>query len=139
MARPKPHYPKEWKMFSRQIRVERAQGQCECLGSCGLHRTHPGPRRCVERDRQPARWASGIVILTVAHLCDCDPLCARADHVGAFCNRCHLRTDMLLHQRHAAETRRLAKEAAGQLFLWSLRAPTAAKENRHPREGMNHD
>ena len=115
MARPKPIYPPTWKAFSRMIRYERAQGQCECEGSCGLHRTHPGPRRCVERDREPAQWAQGMVVLTVAHHCECDPPCAEATHVRALCQRCHLRVDIPLHMKHAAETRRLAKEAFGQL------------------------
>lgn len=123
MPRPKPPYPPAWAAFSRYIRFEVARGQCQCAGECGLHRTHPGPRRCVERDRTPARWARGIIVLTVAHLCDCDPLCAEPTHVKAMCQRCHLRTDVALHQRHAAETRRLAREAAGQL---SWLAPTEA-------------
>lgn len=117
MGRLKPVYPTNWKEVSRYIRYDRAQGQCECTGLCGLHRTHPGPRRCVERDRQPAIWAKGMVVLTTAHLCDCQPLCAEPGHLAALCNRCHLRVDMELHQRHAAETRRLQREAAGQLSL----------------------
>lgn len=64
----KPQYDTGWKEFSRRIRFERAEGRCECEGECGLHRTHPGPRRCVERDGEPAIWANGIVMLTVAHL-----------------------------------------------------------------------
>lgn len=115
MARPKPTYPPGWKAFSQQIRSHRAQGRCECTGECGLHRTHPGPRRCVERDRHPAVWARGRVVLTVAHVCDCAPPCADAAHVKAMCNRCHLRTDISLHTRHRAETRRLAQETRGQL------------------------
>jgi hypothetical protein len=114
MRRPKPVYPPTWKALSQWIRFERAHGQCECHGFCGLHRTHPGPRRCVERDRQPALWARGFVVLTVAHLCTCFPLCAEPLHVIAACQRCHLRIDLPLHQQHAAETRRLAKEASGQ-------------------------
>lgn len=120
MARPKPTYPPHWKAFSRYIRYEVAHGQCQCTGQCGLHCTHPGPRRCVERDRAPALWAKGIVVLTVAHLCNCDPPCAIPEHVIAACNRCHLRIDMPLHQRHAAETRRLAQEQAGQLGFLGL-------------------
>lgn len=114
-------YPPEWKAFSQAIRTERAQGRCECAGECGLHRTHPGPRRCEERDRQPAIWAKGTVMLTVAHLnaadgpCRCDPLCTDPDHVKAMCNRCHLRYDVALHQRHAFHTRRRGK-ALGDLF-----------------------
>jgi len=119
MARPKPPYPPEWKALSHSIRSERAQRRCECTGECGLHRTHPGPRRCVERDHEPAQWALGIVVLTVAHLCVCEPPCAIESHVKAMCNRCHLRVDMALHQKHAAETRRLKKEAQGQTFLFS--------------------
>jgi hypothetical protein len=115
MPRPKPVYPSHWRAFSQAMRVDRAQGHCECTGECGLHRTHPGPRRCVERDRQPAQWASGIVVLTVAHLCVCDPPCAIPDHVKAMCQRCHLRTDIPLHMKHRAETRRREKEALGQL------------------------
>lgn len=115
MPRPKPIYPSNWQAFSRYIRFERAQGRCECLGQCGLHRTHPGPRRCVERDRQPAQWARGIVILTVGHLCQCEPLCAEESHCRALCNRCHLRVDIPLHMRHGAETRRQEKECLGQL------------------------
>lgn len=117
MKRAKPIYPPGWKAFSLEIRTVRAQGQCECEGECGLHRTHPGPRRCVERHQAPARWAQGTVILTTAHLCTCDPPCIEAAHVKAMCNRCHLRTDVPLHMRHAAETRRREREALGQLSL----------------------
>jgi hypothetical protein len=119
MRRPKPTYPPNWREVSRYVRFERAQGQCECtgLGMCGLHCTHPGPRRCVERHGEPAVWARGIVILTAAHLCSCEPLCADPKHLRGMCNRCHILTDLPLHTKHAAETRRLAKEAQGQLFL----------------------
>src|SRR5256885_17008600 len=105
MARPRPQYPAHWKEFSRHIRYDVAQGRCQCTGECGLHRTHPGPRRCVEIDGTPAIWARGLVVLTVAHLCQCEPLCAEASHVIAACNRCHLRIDHEMHQHHAAETR----------------------------------
>jgi hypothetical protein len=33
------------------------------------------------------------------------------------CQRCHLRVDQTLHAQHAAERRRHAKEAAGQLSM----------------------
>lgn len=123
MTRPKPLYPPSWKAFSRMIRYDRAEGRCECHGLCGLHRTHPGPRRCVEIDRTPAQWANGLVVLTVAHICTCEPPCVRADHVLACCNRCHLRIDVPLHLRHAAEGRRARREAEGQLsFLGEANA-----------------
>lgn len=114
MPRPKPPYPPEWAAVSLHIRLVRAEGRCECEGECGLHRTHPGPRRCVERHETAAVWARGMVRLTVAHLCICDPLCADPTHLKAMCNRCHLRVDMPLHTKHAAETRRRDREALGQ-------------------------
>jgi len=113
--RKKPIYPAGWKAFSRAIRFEVAQGRCQCEGECGLHRTHPGPRRCVEMNGQPAQWARGVVVLTVAHLCACDPPCIEPSHVKAMCQRCHIRTDIPLHTKHVAETRRLGKQQAGQL------------------------
>ena len=121
MPRPKPVYPPGWPAFSRAIRFARAGGRCECTGAglCGLHCTHPGPRRCVEVDGQPAVWAGGSVMLTVAHLCQCDPLCCEPAHVLACCQRCHLRIDAPLHACHAAETRRLARMSLGQLCFFS--------------------
>jgi hypothetical protein len=114
-------YPRGWKDLSLYIRYGRANRQCECEGECGLHRTHPGPRRCEERDGQPAKWAKGRVVLTVAHLnaaggpCRCQPLCATETHVKAMCNRCHLRYDVRLHVRNGRETRRKGR-ALGELF-----------------------
>ena len=85
-------YVPHWKALSRWVREERAQFQCECTGECGLHRTHPGPRRCEERHLEPAKWAKGIVVLTTAHLCH-ESTCGDATHLKAMCNRCHLRYD----------------------------------------------
>ena len=102
-------YPEGWHEFSQKIRFERAGGRCECEGECGLHQTNPGPRRCTEEH--------GRIVLTVAHLCQCDPLCAIAEHVKAMCQRCHLRVDVELHIKHAASTRMRKKEKAGQTFL----------------------
>ena len=107
-------YPEGWYEFSQQIRFKRAAGRCECEGECGLHQTHPGPRRCTEVHGAWADFAAGRVVLTVAHLCQCDPLCAIAEHVKAMCQRCHLRIDTELHVKHAASTRRRKKEKAGQ-------------------------
>lgn len=108
-------YPSNWQAFSHAIRTGRAQSQCECRGECGLHCTHPGPRRCEEVNYTPAKWAKGRIILTVAHLCTCEPPCAIEDHVIACCQRCHLRIDAALHAKHAAATRRKRREALGQL------------------------
>ena len=61
-----------------------------------------------------AKFAAGRIVLTVAHLCQCEPLCAIAEHVKAMCQRCHLRIDVELHVKHAASTRMRKKEKAGQ-------------------------
>jgi len=103
----KPPYPPDWPMISVLIRA-RSGGQCECRGECGLHRTTPGPRRCLERDGMPATWAKGLVMLTVAHrdstvrpdgYLDCSP-----DNLFAACQRCHLRYDIDLHRWNRSRT-----------------------------------
>lgn len=108
-------YPDNWPELSRYIRFDRAKGQCECLGECGLHKTNPGPRRCQERNGEPAKFAKGTVVLTTAHLCH-DPSCADPLHLKAMCNRCHLRYDVKLHIHHAKETRK-NRLAVGDLFI----------------------
>lgn len=115
MSFDRARYPQDWMQVSWELRTARAHGQCECVGECGLHRTHPGPRRCTERNGEPAQWAKGRIMLTVAHLCTCEPLCQEPSHLKAMCQRCHLRVDRVLHAQHAAETRRRQREAAGQL------------------------
>jgi len=117
----KEKYPHNWGLFSKRIRMGRAKGRCECTGECGLHKTTPGPRRCVEELGKPAKWAKGNVVLSVAHLnndggpCNCDPLCAKGEHVKAMCSRCHLRYDVKRHMLNASQTR-LKKR--GQLALF---------------------
>lgn len=117
-------YPPNWKEFSRKIRFERAAGRCECAGECGLHRTTGGPRRCVERDGEPAKWAKGTIVLTVAHLCrpkdHGGKKCAEPSHVKAMCQRCHLLTDQEVHMTHAAMTRVRKKR---QLEIFPLEEP----------------
>ena len=123
-------YPADWKAVSARIR-DRSGGHCECEGECGLHRTHPGPRRCEERNGEPARWARGRVILTVAHRngddgpCACDPLCGLQEHLRAMCQRCHLRYDVSLHVRNGRARRR---EAKGVLELFEAPARGARRE-----------
>ena len=119
MSKNSGQYPITWKATSWWIREVRAQRRCECMGECGLHHSN-GPRRCIERHREPAKWAKGTVILTTAHLCACDPLCDNIAHLKAMCNRCHLRLDIKLHTARAAATRRKKKEAIGQLPLGVL-------------------
>ncbi len=111
-------YPSNWHELSLWIRTTRVGGRCECMGECGLHKTHPGPRRCVERNGEIATWGRGTIVLTVAHLCgeDCPDIppgkkvCANRDHLKAMCQRCHLRYDAAQHKRNGARTRQAQKE-----------------------------
>ncbi|HXJ71709.1 MAG TPA: hypothetical protein VNM37_02610 [Candidatus Dormibacteraeota bacterium] len=117
-------YPADWKVISARIKA-RSGGQCECEGECGLHRTHPGPRRCVERHGLLGRWMRGLVMLTVAHL-NHQPADCRDENLKAMCQRCHLRYDIDHHQRNAAATRRRNKrnlELDLELFEGGLDAP----------------
>ena len=100
-------YPKDWREVSARIRA-RAGGRCECQGECGLHST-TGPRRCEERHGEPAKWAKGNVVLTVAHLGDPSPENCADDNLKAMCQRCHLRYDAPQHRANAASTRRAKK------------------------------
>ena len=100
-------YPKDWKLISKRIR-DRSGGQCECFGECGLHKDHPDPRRCVERNGDKAKWAKGKVVLTVAHLNHLISDC-RDENLKAMCQRCHLRYDSKHHQKNAAKTREIKK------------------------------
>jgi len=106
------HYSDDWEEISTAIR-ERSGGCCECLGECGLHRTHPGPRRCEERNGEKAKWARGKIVLTVAHM-DHDTMNNDAANLRAMCQRCHLRYDHKHHMQNAAITRRRQKVEAGQ-------------------------
>ena len=100
MPMPPEHYPPGWSVFSTFIRHTRARGRCECTGQCGLHKPAKLNRRCIELNHRAAHFAHGEIVLTVAHLCDCDPICLDPDHVIAACQRCHLRIDRFLHARH---------------------------------------
>ena len=103
-------YPDDWKTVSRRIR-DRADGRCECTGQCGLHRG----QRCVERDGEKAKFASGAVVLTVAHLNHYPHIASRFSSRQS-CNTCHLRYDQALHATHAWQTRR---ERAGTEDMFS--------------------
>ena len=122
-------YPADWKAISRSIR-DRSGGRCECMGECGLHRDHPGPRRCVEVNGGPAKWAKGKVVLTVAHLnadggvCDCAEHCGNPAHLKAMCQRCHIRYDLPRHIKNAKATRqRKAREANAKIPDLFARTP----------------
>ena len=99
-------YPADWKEISIRIRSKRAKNRCECRGHCGLHKG----RRCVEENHQPAKFAKGTIVLTVAHL-DHTPENCEEDNLLAMCQRCHLRYDA----QHHARTRRNDQDQ-GDLF-----------------------
>ena len=125
-------YPKDWKAVSLRIR-ERAGQRCECVGECGLHGptdkqieavanedglTLSRTRRCEERNGEPAKWARGRVVLTVAHL-DHTPENCDDSNLRAMCQRCHLRYDRHHHAANSAATRaatRAAKSTQARLF-----------------------
>ena len=107
-------YPKSWHAFSRRIRFERAQNKCEWCGAVN-HEPHP--------------VTGSKVVLTVAHLdgkggvCKCEQRtgrkCARAAHVKALCQRCHLTYDA---ERHKFNARRTRAARAGQMWLGDIEA-----------------
>jgi hypothetical protein len=97
-AENKKRYPPDWKEISNKIRFERAQGRCECLGECGLHKNY----RCVEEHDKKAFFAKGRVILTVAHL-DHQPENCDEQNLRAMCQRCHLRYDADHHKQSRIE------------------------------------
>jgi len=104
----KNRYPKDWKQISLAIK-ERSGWQCECEGECGLH---PG-KRCEELHREPAKWAKGTVILTVAHL-DHQPENCGEGNLKAMCQRCHLRYDVTHHSESRCRRR---DEMVGQMTM----------------------
>ena len=65
-------YPANWKQISARIRFVRAEGRCECVGECGLHKG-----RCKRRHghvEYREKWDGGHIetrevkiVLTVAH------------------------------------------------------------------------
>lgn len=113
-------YPANWKEIVAQVRA-RSGGQCECEGECGLHNgedLYYEKRRCIERDGEPAKFAKGKIVLTVAHLGipkpdgspgdKHDKMDCRLENLKHMCQRCHLRYDMDEHvqnrKRHREET-----------------------------------
>lgn len=130
-------YPADWRALSARIRFERAGGRCECLGECKSEHARPehpwsapagyvyGEARCAKTHLSVLTNArtgrSSRVILTVAHLCACEPLCGDETHLKAMCQGCHLLLDVELHQRHARETR-AKRRAASNHDLFEVRA-----------------
>lgn len=112
-------YPANWKQIRAAI-LERAAHKCE---ECGIpnyayrnrttdewttHLMQVETWTCVDEDKVTR------IVLTIAHL-DHTPENCSPDNLKALCQRCHLRYDHDLHQRHSRETRRAGK-AVGDLF-----------------------
>ena len=109
----KSRYPPNWKTEIVPRIRRRSGGRCECTGQCGLHKTTGGRRRCVERNGEPAKWAKGKVVLTVAHL-DHTPENCDDDNLLDMCQRCHLRYDV---KHHNGTRRRTLEQKTGQQNL----------------------
>ena len=106
-------YSPNWKAIVAKVK-KRSRDRCECKGECGLHRTNPGPRRCIERNGEKATFARGKVVLTTAHLCH-ETKCDNMRHLRHMCQRCHLRYDLKHHMKNSRKTR-FAKKAIQDLF-----------------------
>jgi hypothetical protein len=108
-------YPADWKEISRRIKVDRAQGRCECVGECGRS-THDG--RCPNVHGGAAYGTGSKVVLTTAHLDhipeNCDPR-----NLRAMCQGCHLHYDREHHAQTAARTKAAAL-AAGMDPLFAV-------------------
>jgi 5-methylcytosine-specific restriction endonuclease McrA len=70
-------YPTDWEAISLRIR-ERDGWMC---------------KRCGAENRKPHPVTGSIVVLTVAHLHDPDPMNCADDNLAALCQRCHLAHD----------------------------------------------
>jgi hypothetical protein len=103
-------YPLNWMTEIRPALFARALSRCE--GSPA----YPG---CRVKQYTFHPETGSKVVLTMAHLCRCDPKCGELSHLRLLCQRCHLALDVELHAQHAAETFRRQSEAAGQLRLFT--------------------
>ena len=110
IAPTKGEYPPNWRAIRDAI-IERAGGQCECTGECALHRGD----RCCEMDGTDAQYASGKVVLTVAHRNHFPPD-VRPENLLAMCQTCHLRYDLVLHARNAFASRDEARARTYDMF-----------------------
>ena len=111
-------YPADWPQITHRIKVERAQGRCECRGECGRPRLHLGTDdRCVNRHGEPAYGTGSTVVLTTAHLDHTPEHCDDAN-LRAMCQGCHLHYDRSHHAETRAASRRA--ETAGLAGLFDL-------------------
>jgi hypothetical protein len=104
-------YPADWKEISFQVR----QAASWCCEQCGTQQDTalPGGYR---------------VVLTTAHVLNPDPSDCREENLQALCQACHNRLDAAMRARHARETRRQRRIAAGQGELFSVSALSRQEE-----------
>ena len=98
-------YPENWKTEIRPRILARAENKCEW---CGVENsTYRG---------------STLIVLTIAHLRDADPMNVDDDNLSALCQRCHLNHDRPHHiaTRRTNRLRRIRETilATGQQPLW---------------------
>jgi hypothetical protein len=119
----KHRYPPNWAEITRAIKVDRAQGRCECRGECGRPAYHlrADDGRCHNEHGKAAYGTGSKVVLTTAHL-DHDPESADPERLRAFCQGCHLHYDRDHHSETRARTRREAIVASGQIDLFGVDA-----------------
>lgn len=60
-----------------------------------------------------------VIVLTIAHLDDPDPMNCADDNLAALCQKCHNDYDNPMRKRNAANTRRQAEIENGQMELFS--------------------
>lgn len=112
-------YPPDWKAISTRLRNQRAGNVCEHPG-CGvsnrtwIYRKTGNLEQWTPADGPYAQGGPGLqpaikVVLTVAHVCGCRPLCGREDHLVVLCQLHHLRLDARQHGTNSRETRRTKK------------------------------
>lgn len=109
-------YPDDWPEITRRIKVDRAQGRCECNGECGRPEWHLSrDGRCANRHGEPALGTGSRVVLTTAHLNHTPEDCAD-ENLKAMCQGCHLHYDREHHAATRAATRRAEDAALAGLF-----------------------
>ena len=115
-------YPKDWPAISRRVREEAGQKCQRCGLANGAFVVRAGDRFVV-LDGLAAEAAAldgekvTRIVLTVAHTGPTRHDKHDTSSLEALCQRCHLLYDLDDHVRHAAETRRRRKIAAGQVGL----------------------
>jgi hypothetical protein len=97
------HYPPNWHAISRRIRFERAANRCEWCGAAN-HQPHP--------------VTGSMVVLTVAHWPDDEPMNCADENLHALCQLCHNRLDAPARAASRARTRGARTPARQLTFEW---------------------